>query len=617
MLLSSYYTTSVFVDLEMAELSSCPTGCEILEKSKTFNFLYKENTWPEKLLMDLNVLRLEGLLCDLTVLVDGIEFRCHRTVLAATCPYFQALFRHDIQARTKAELRLDGVSVIGFQLILDFIYTSKLIIAYETVVDLLEAADFLQYRDIVRICCDILLQHISDENALSLNQLAVAHLCQPLAEATREYILSNIFSVAQTKDFGFLSPEVMRDFMSSFKIYFPNPDGKCSNIRQYLSQWTCQFQQCFLSEISDISADGCYSNHCDNVSPFSGDASSESDVVLSTVEDSLRLFESHLKDIEILVVVPGEASGKNETLTKRNMRNIFYFDPYAERWFILTELPFYNRMFYSVTVLNNVLYICGGEKKYDMPTRKVHAYVISENKWLMQIQSMLKPRSNHSAAASGGVLFVVGGRGSSDNDLWNNGESYDPKTDQWTLLPSVPDIAGLARCSLVPLGGQLYIFGGMESYVSAAQAKERRVFRGAYRYDLGQKQWMPCPALAFQLEEHKISVGLGDCFAWKGFILIIDEDKRGKKMKLFNPVTGSMVNFINSNGQHRFGGYALMNNVLYCTGGMVGYFECHDLVHCTNLLEQADWQFLTPLPCSLSHHFCAVLSKYLEGNSEE
>lgn len=601
----------------MAESRNCSTGYDIVENSKTFNFLYEENTWPESLLIQLDVLRQEGLLCDLTVLVDGTEFRCHRTVLAATCPYFQALFRHDILARTKAELRLDGVSVIGFQLILNFIYTSKLIITSETVIDLLEAADFLQYRDIVRMCCDVLLQHISDENALSLNQLAVAHLCQPLAEATHDYILSNMFRIAQTKDFVFLSPEVMKDFMSSFKNFVPNSDSNCCNIRKSLSQWASQFNQCFLSEISDTSIDSCYSNYSGNSSSFTGNVSCESDVVLRTLKDSLRLFESHLKDIEILVVVPGEASGKNESQTKRNMRNIFYFNPYCERWYILTELPFYNRMFYSVTVLNNVLYICGGEKKYDMPTRKVHAYVVIENKWLIQIESMLKPRSNHSSAAAAGILFVIGGRGSSDNDLWNNGEAYNPKTGQWTLLASVPGIAGLARCSLVPLGGQLYIFGGMESYVSKEQAKERRVFRGAYRYHIEHKQWMPCPALAFQLEEHKISVGLGDCFAWKGFILIIDEDKRGKKMKLFNPVTGSMVNFLNSNGQHRFGGYALMNNVLYCTGGMVDYFECHDIVHCTDLLEKADWKFLTPLPCSLSHHFCAVLSKYLEANAEE
>ena len=77
-------------------------------------------------------------------------------------------------------------------------------------------------------------------------------------------------------------------------------------------------------------------------------------------------------------------------------------------------------------------------------------------------------------------------------------------------------------------------------------------------------------------------------FPWKrDFILIIDEDKTRKEDE--NSTIRSVkkiTDFVRSNGQHRFGGYALINDVLYCTGGMVDlYGGCHDLVHCQNLLE--------------------------------
>lgn len=595
------------------------SGEDIVEKFKTRTLMFEEKSWPEGLMSQLDVLRQTGMLSDVTVVVSEVRFTCHRVVLAAACPYFQALFRHDFQAQSKVELCLESVSPVGFQMILDFMYTSKLQVSLDSMIDLIETADFLQYRNIVRACCDVLLQNITDDNVVALNQLSVAHLCQPLAEATDDYIRSNFARVSMTKDFLSLSPELMKHFVSTYKIFMPEMDANYNVINSSLCHWASQFDERFLRKDTPVLGNwGCSKVQSETCCDHLTDKEDCTDPLVET----FRLFHSRSQTVEVLVVIPGEASGKNEVLiSKRNMRNIYYYHPQRNHWFVLTELPFYNRMFFSVTTLGNTLYICGGEKKFDMPTRRVNAYSIDDGSWLSQVEPMVKPRSNHSASTAGGLVYVIGGRGSSDNDLWNDGEVYNPKTDQWTLLPSIPGVAGLARCSFVPLGGQLYVFGGMESYVStdsrdrscvSKDTRDRRVFRGAYRYHLEHRRWTACLELAAQIEERKVSVGVGDSFVWRGFLLIIDEDKRGRKIQLFNPVTGEMTDFINSNGQHRFGGYALMDDTLYCTGGMVEYFECHDLVHCTSLLGKPGWQFLTPLPCSLSHHFCTVMSKVLD-----
>lgn len=574
------------------------------ETLRTSDFVYQEQPWSENLLIQLNVLRESDVLCDITVFIDGHSFRCHRLVLAAACPYFEALFRHDLESRTKTELSLGGVSVIGFKNLLEFMYTSRIQISSEHLIEILEAADFLQYRNIVNVCCDMLLQHITDENALSLHHLAVAHLCQPLAEATHEYILTNFSNIAMMQDFKLLTMETMKHFLNSYKTFL-HPNGIQFSCLQFIYnsvlEWASKFDMNVHDTLFKLDWDPFHiasTIHQKEIMLNESDYAAHDNMDFIELEDRYRHFE-------VLVVVPREVCGKSKSA------NIVYYHPHRQRWLILTELPFTNRTFYSVNSLDNVLYLCGGEKKQDMPTRKVFVYEIESNKWLSQVESMIQPRSNHSTTTSRGMLYVFGGRGCSKNNFWNDGEVYNPQTRQWTLLPSIPGVLGLARCCLLPLGGQLYIFGGMESY-TIDKTKGNRPFRGAYRYHLERKQWVQCPELAARLEENNISIGLGDCLAWKGFILIIDEDKRCKKMKLYNPVTGEMAQFLNTHGQHRFGGYALMNNMLYCTGGMYETFGCHDLVHCIDLLEPVDWQFVSPLPSCLSHHTCLILSKVLD-----
>lgn len=45
-----------------------------------------------KVLDQLNHQRKQGLLCDCTFVVDGVDFKAHKAVLAACSAYFRALF---------------------------------------------------------------------------------------------------------------------------------------------------------------------------------------------------------------------------------------------------------------------------------------------------------------------------------------------------------------------------------------------------------------------------------------------------------------------------------------------------------------------------------------------
>jgi len=54
-------------------------------------------------------------------------FQAHRSVLASCSDYFLAMFTDPMRERWQTEICLAGVSSASFHIILDWIYTSKLV----------------------------------------------------------------------------------------------------------------------------------------------------------------------------------------------------------------------------------------------------------------------------------------------------------------------------------------------------------------------------------------------------------------------------------------------------------------------------------------------------------
>ncbi|EFB21816.1 hypothetical protein PANDA_010352, partial [Ailuropoda melanoleuca] len=98
-------------------------------------------------LEQLNQQRQLGLLCDCTFVVDGVDFKAHKAVLAACSEYFKMLF-----VDQKDVVHLDISNAAGLGQVLEFMYTAKLSLSSENVDDVLAVASFLQMQDIITAC---------------------------------------------------------------------------------------------------------------------------------------------------------------------------------------------------------------------------------------------------------------------------------------------------------------------------------------------------------------------------------------------------------------------------------------------------------------------------------
>lgn len=103
------------------------------------------------LLRELDAQRRGGILCDVSVVVEGRVFTAHRNVLLGSSRYFKTLYGGP-GAEPVTITRLDIVTARGFEAILDFMYSARLALTGANVIEVMSAASYLQMTDIVRAC---------------------------------------------------------------------------------------------------------------------------------------------------------------------------------------------------------------------------------------------------------------------------------------------------------------------------------------------------------------------------------------------------------------------------------------------------------------------------------
>lgn len=138
------------------------------EKSEAPMYVYESTVHCTNILLGLNEQRKQGLLCDVTVLVEGKEFRAHRAVLAACSEYFLQGFA----TQTDNDLVLsmpEEVSARGFAPLLQFAYTAKLLLSRENIQEVIRCAEFLRMHNLEDSCFRFLEAQLrSEEDSLLL-----------------------------------------------------------------------------------------------------------------------------------------------------------------------------------------------------------------------------------------------------------------------------------------------------------------------------------------------------------------------------------------------------------------------------------------------------------------
>ncbi|XP_060764381.1 transcription regulator protein BACH1b isoform X2 [Neoarius graeffei] len=139
-----------------------------MSSCKTSEFTFQSSVHSTHVLRCLDEQRQKDLLCDVTVVVENCSFRAHRSVLASCSEYFSTRMTNHTSQGLIINLP-DEVTTEGFEPLLQFAYTSKLLFTKENVLEIYNCATLLGFKNLDKACFDFILPKFFDSNKGSSN----------------------------------------------------------------------------------------------------------------------------------------------------------------------------------------------------------------------------------------------------------------------------------------------------------------------------------------------------------------------------------------------------------------------------------------------------------------
>lgn len=114
-----------------------------------YQLSFSENLEGNIMLENLRHQREQGKFCDIVLNVGGTRFPAHRSVLAASSPYFDSMFKNQ---PNKEQLDLPCQDKASFSLLLDYVYSGNIVITDKNVNELLKLATNFSLSKLKEYC---------------------------------------------------------------------------------------------------------------------------------------------------------------------------------------------------------------------------------------------------------------------------------------------------------------------------------------------------------------------------------------------------------------------------------------------------------------------------------
>ncbi|XP_007234443.2 kelch-like protein 6 [Astyanax mexicanus] len=427
---------------------------------------FEDSGLSQQLQDGLQSLRLDGVLTDVTLNVQGHLFPCHRAVLAAASLYFRAMFCNDLREKYEECVNIKGIDVENMKILLDYTYTSKVHITRENVQKTLEAASLFQFPRVVEACSAYMSEALQPENCVGILRLADAHALTGLRTQAQAYLVQNFGQVCAGEELTELPAANLIALLQRDELGVSQEE----QVFEAVMRWVRADQSDRLPLLPQILAhvrlpllDPWYFvekaegddliRGCPELFPLLQEARTYhltgSEVISERTKPRLQQFQS-----EVFMIIGGC------TKDEKFVSEVTCLDPLRRSRLEVAKLPNTemetetdNRKWveFACVTFRNEVYLSGGkETQHD-----VWKYNASLNKWI-QIEFMNTGRWRHKMAVVGGKVYVIGGFNGAER--LSSVEAYDPFHNSWT--EAAPLLFSVSSFSAASYGKCIYVIGG-------------------------------------------------------------------------------------------------------------------------------------------------------------
>nr|XP_039269860.1 uncharacterized protein LOC120344627 [Styela clava]XP_039269861.1 uncharacterized protein LOC120344627 [Styela clava] len=155
----------------------------------------------------------KGFLCDFNINVGEKSFRVHRTVLAASSEYFEAMFSSNLKEVHDGHVNMKDVDQDGIAQCVEFMYKGKADLKIKNIQHILHASHLLQMKELTNLCFQFLKIEISPINCLSVINLAQMYDRHDIKQQAEQVVIDNFQSVISSKMFPFITKSDLLRYM--------------------------------------------------------------------------------------------------------------------------------------------------------------------------------------------------------------------------------------------------------------------------------------------------------------------------------------------------------------------------------------------------------------------
>ena len=410
---------------------------------------YSDDQYCKEILQTLNSLRHEGSLCDVTLVVEGREFKAHRNVLAASSPYFRNMFTSEMREKTESKVTIEALTSSVMEDLLSFIYTGAVEIGEESRArDLLSAADYLMVPRLNKIAGDFLLRNLSVSTSISVYQLAVATRNDILKDGVQRFINKHFVVVAKSEEFVNLSADEVIEWISSDDIEIGGEDEMFEVVISWVEHGPDSRKDCLLGLLRHV-----------RLTLLSPSYLISKVLRNCLIKDNQDCMELALKSMEVLLANQQDGS--------------------------LSEKP---RKCLETHV--HCVFACGGHtRSYNESSNACCCFVPDEGKkgkWY-SLENMMTKRTCHAVGSCQGLVYSLGGHVS--NDICDKVERFHQTINSWVEIESLP-IARMTFPGVSSLNGLLYVCGGYTRHDTLQT--NRQYSKKVFAHNPNTNSWQEC-----------------------------------------------------------------------------------------------------------------------------
>ncbi|XP_033105879.1 kelch-like protein 12 [Anneissia japonica] len=386
---------------------------------------YTDANHGRNIAVSLKDMRNSKVLTDLTLRAQNKEIHCHRNILAASSPYFMAMFTTGLCESSMTSIDINGIDETALDVIINFMYSGCFSINESTVQDLFMACNLLQISQLVEYCVEYLERCMNISNCIGIIDMAKTYSCEQLEEVARDYISYNIMKVCKEEEFLKASESLIREIISNENLNVEHEQSVFETLVEWIkfdeksrSNYTADLLACIsLSKIDEQ-----YLRDEWNKNTF--------------LTESLAPWNIEKGPEETLIKPDRLGTTKRELLLcvgRKNREQALWCQSVECSISYSIALPVVCRVMgvQFVVTNDNDIYIATD----DYRDKSFYKYSHIQENWI-EMSPMLYGRSEFSLKCVNDRIFTIGGM--SDWDILNSVECYNPLRNEWTFKSEMP-----------------------------------------------------------------------------------------------------------------------------------------------------------------------------------